>query len=223
MVLVRIAYAADLPTPDEAIRALDSGGGSAPANGGGARRPERVVCRAADGSCDAAAAEHAVIAAGAVDARDVGDAAAGCAAAGAAPAAAQRRLSTFPEIVALAAEKRDLAIKAALESDVRLVRAEDGRLEVALEPNAPRSLVNDLSRKLEQWTGRRWAVIVSNAAGAADPARAGAGAAEWLENSVQADPRVQDVMAKWPGAKLETVRRAAQAQADDSVPEPPPR
>ena len=79
------------------------------------------------------------------------------------PAAPQLRLSTFPEIVALAAEKRDLAIKAALENDVRLVRVEDGRLEVALEPNAPRSLVNDLSRKLEQWTGRRWTVIVSNA------------------------------------------------------------
>ena len=55
--------------------------------------------------------------------------------------------------------------KAALEADVRLVRIEDGRLEVALERNAARTLVNDLSRKLEQWTGRRWTVIVSNEAG----------------------------------------------------------
>ena len=46
--------------------------------------------------------------------------------------------------------------KAALEADMRLVRFEDGRLEVALEPNAARTLINDLSRKLEQWTGRRW-------------------------------------------------------------------
>ncbi len=48
---------------------------------------------------------------------------------------------------------------------MRLVRFEDGRLEVALERNAARGLVNDLSRKLEQWTGRRWTVIVSNEAG----------------------------------------------------------
>ncbi|MBX9827273.1 MAG: DNA polymerase III subunit gamma/tau, partial [Xanthobacteraceae bacterium] len=37
MVLVRIAYVADLPTPDEAIRAIDSGGGASPqpqGNGG---------------------------------------------------------------------------------------------------------------------------------------------------------------------------------------------
>jgi DNA polymerase-3 subunit gamma/tau len=136
-------------------------------------------------------------------------------------AAPLRRVSTFPEIVALATEKRDLAIKAALENDVRLVRAEDGRLEVALEPNAPGSLVNDLARKLEHWTGRRWAVIVSNS-DARPTLRAQAQEQQnALESSVQRDPRVQDVLAKWPGAKLETVRRAAQAQADESAPEPP--
>ena len=223
MILVRIAYAADLPTPDEAIRALESGGGSAPANGGGAG--------AGRGASSAAPRMEAAMPAqrsmpSSPPARSMPETSAMRQQAAPQPeqppATAQRRLSTFPEIVALAAEKRDLAIKAALEADVRLVRAEDGRLEVALEPNAPRSLVNDLSRKLEQWTGRRWAVIVSNAA-AQPTLRAQAQAQQnALENSVQQDPRVQDVMAKWPGAKLETVRRAAQAQADDSVPEPPP-
>ena len=40
MVLVRIAYAADLPTPDEVIRDIQSNGAAspAPANGGGAPR-----------------------------------------------------------------------------------------------------------------------------------------------------------------------------------------
>src|ERR1700753_1035952 len=35
MVLVRIAYVADLPTPDEAIRMLDQNGGSSPVIPGG--------------------------------------------------------------------------------------------------------------------------------------------------------------------------------------------
>ena len=136
--------------------------------------------------------------------------------------APQLRLSSFPEIVALAAEKRDISIKTALENDVRLVRVEDGRLEVAMEPQASRALVTDLSRKLEQWTGRRWTVIVSNAP-AQPTLRAQAQAQQnELENAVQADPRVQEVMAKWPGAKIEAVRRASQAQADDDIPEPPP-
>jgi DNA polymerase III subunit gamma/tau len=220
MVLVRIAYAADLPTPDEAIRALDNGG--APAGGGNGAGPARGASQASprmDTTMPPARASFAPppgrsapeTSAMRQQAMPQSDP----------QAAPHLRLSSFPEIVALAAEKRDLAIKAALESDVRLVRLEDGRLEVALEPNAPRSLVNDLARKLEQWTGRRWTVIVSNAV-AQPTLRAQAQAQQnELENAVQADPRVQDVMAKWPGAKIETVRRAPQAQADADLPEPP--
>jgi len=44
---------------------------------------------------------------------------------------------------------------------VRLVRCEDGRLEIGLEPTAGKTLVNDLARKLGQWTGRPWSVEVS--------------------------------------------------------------
>jgi DNA polymerase-3 subunit gamma/tau len=221
MILVRIAYAADLPTPDEAIRALESGSGLAPANGGGGGANRGAP--SAPPRMDAAMPPQRGMPS-APQARSMPETSAMRQTAPQPeqlPQEPHRRLSTFPEIVAMAAEKRDLAIKAALENDVRLVRAEDGRLEVALEPNAPRSLVNDLARKLEQWTGRRWAVIVSNAA-AQPTLRAQAQAQQnALETSVQADPRVQDVMTKWPGAKLETVRRAAQAQADENLPEPP--
>jgi DNA polymerase-3 subunit gamma/tau len=221
MVLVRIAYAADLPTPDEAVRALESAGSPAAAVGNGASG-----VRSAPSS--PSRMETAMPQPRASFAPATGRAAPETSAMrqpaplqGEPQAAPQLRLSSFPEIVALATEKRDLAIKAALENDVRLVRLEDGRLEVALEQNAPRSLVNDLSRKLEQWTGRRWTVIVSNAA-AQPTLRAQAQAQQnELENSVQADPRVQDVMAKWPGAKIEAVRRAPQAEPDADLPEPP--
>ena len=64
------------------------------------------------------------------------------------------RVTNFAELVALAGEKRDLQTKLALERDVRLVRFEDGKLEIALEPSAAKTLVNDLSRKFELWTGR---------------------------------------------------------------------
>ena len=57
-------------------------------------------------------------------------------------------------------------MKTALERDVRLVRCEDGKLEIALEPSARKTLVNDLSRKFSQWTGRRWMVVVSAEPGA---------------------------------------------------------
>ena len=220
MVLVRIAYAADLPTPDEALRAVGNGGAAAPAggNGAGGMRSAPASPPRMDTSMPSPRAQFAP-----APGRSAPEASA-MRQPVASPSEAQAphlRLTSFPEIVALAAEKRDLAIKAALENDVRLVRIEDGRLEVALEQNAPRSLVTDLSRKLEQWTGRRWIVTISNAP-AQPTLRAQAQAVQnELETAVQADPRVQDVMAKWPGAKLETVRRTPQVEASGDLPEPP--
>jgi DNA polymerase-3 subunit gamma/tau len=219
MVLVRIAYAADLPTPDEAIRALDGSPAPAPAGGNGASRAgsaspaPRMEAAPPPRASFSAASTRSATEASAVRQPTVLQVEA--------QSTPQLRLSSFPEIVALAAKNRDISAKISLENDVRLVRVEDGRLEIALEAHASRSLVSDLSRKLEQWTGRRWTVIVSNAP-AQPTLRAQAQAQQnELESAVQADPRVRDVMARWPGAKLETVRRAAQSQTESDIPEPP--
>ncbi len=111
-------------------------------------------------------------------------------------------LGSFEEIVALAQQKRDINMKLALERDVRLVRCEDGRLEIALEPSASKTLVHDLTRKLSAWTGKRWVVTVSQEAGAPTlRAQAEARQAE-MERGVQADPLVKAVLARFPGAKI---------------------
>jgi DNA polymerase III subunit gamma/tau len=114
-----------------------------------------------------------------------------------------RKISTFPELIALAGEKRDLMVRGALESDVRLIRIEDGRLELAMERTAARTLINDLQRKLEMWTGRRWAVIVSNAQGQATIREQQIEQKNERQRAAEADPRVQAVFAKFPGAKME--------------------
>ena len=133
-------------------------------------------------------------------------------------------LNTFADVVALAAEKRDISMKLALERDVRLVRCEDGQLEIALEQNAAKGLVHELQRKLDQWTGRRWIVVVSKEQG--EPTlRAQAEAQEAdLKRGVEADPLVQAVMKRFPGATIEAVTvpkpPEAEADADDFVPAP---
>jgi DNA polymerase III subunit gamma/tau len=131
------------------------------------------------------------------------------------------RITSFPQLVALAGEKRDLLTKGALESDVRLVRIEDGRLELALERNAARTLINDLSRKLEQWTGRRWTVIVSNEAGQPTLRSQSELAKNARERAAEADPRVQEVLARFPGAKVVEVRKlAAEPPDSDAIDDP---
>jgi DNA polymerase-3 subunit gamma/tau len=225
MVLVRLAYAADLPTPDEVIRSLD-GNTSAPGartagNGGAASRPNTPSASAPRfdsprGAPRAALAPAAQPADNPV--RRVVQAA---------PSAAAPTIGSFEELIALAAQKRDLGVKLALERDVRLVRCEDGRLEIALEPSAAKTLVNELSRKLLQWTGRQWMVIVSaETAHQTVKSQNEARQAE-LKTGVRADPLVQAVLARFPGAEIVGVRRPEPAAPlptgePEDVPEPPP-
>ncbi|MCC8983356.1 DNA polymerase III subunit gamma/tau, partial [Bradyrhizobium sp. 10BB] len=119
------------------------------------------------------------------------------------------RITSFPQLIALAGERRDIMTKAALEADVRLVRIEDGQLEIALEPKAQRALVTDLPRKLELWTGRRWTVIISNEAGQPTVRSQNELARSEHQRAAEADPRVQEVLARFPGTKVVEVRRLA--------------
>jgi len=199
MVLVRIAYAADLPTPDEVIRSLN-GESAMPAprpqgNGGGASAGPNASqsfaprFEAPRGTARAAvsprAAEDPVAQLGASE-----------------QAQPMLSLGTFEEIIALVAEKRDIGTRMALERDVRLVRCEDGQLEIALEPSAPRTFVHDLQRKLTGWTGKRWIVVVSKEQGAATMREQADAQRAEVERGVQADPLVQAVLNRFPGAKI---------------------
>jgi DNA polymerase-3 subunit gamma/tau len=111
-------------------------------------------------------------------------------------------LATFEDVVALAATRRDIAVKTALERDVRLVRCEDGKLELALEPSARRTLINDLSRKLSEWTGKRWMVVVSAETGAPTLKKQSEARDAELKHGVRADPLVQSVLSRFPGAEI---------------------
>jgi DNA polymerase-3 subunit gamma/tau len=203
MVLVRIAYAADLPTPDEVIRSFaESGSVSArPQNGGVAQQQSHVPRYEAPRASPRSSA--------AVSPRPADDPVARLDE----PAVVAPTLSigSFEELITLAADKRDIAVKMALERDVRLVRCEDGQLEIALEPNAQKTLVHDLQRKLTGWTGKRWIVVVSKEQGAPTMrAQAEAQQAE-IERGVQTDPLVQAVLNRFPGAKIVGVTQNADA------------
>jgi DNA polymerase-3 subunit gamma/tau len=213
MVLVRIAYAADLPTPDEVVRTLSGEEGAAPArpqgNGGG-------VSAAPSGSQSFAPRFEAPRAAprssAAVSPRPAEEPIAQ------AEAAPTLTLNSFEQIVALAAEKRDIAMRMALERDVRLVRCEDGQLEIGIEASAPKTLVHDLQRKLTAWTGKRWIVVVSKEQGAATMREQADNRQEALKVEVMKDPLVQAVLAKFPGATLgEITQRASDEEAPTDV------
>ena len=207
MVLVRIAYAADLPTPEDVIRSLDENG-----------QVSRVQAPAPAAS-PAAAASPPRFEAPRFEASRVETSRGGPRAAlapssdpsarlpAAEPSAPALVVGRFEDLIALAAQKRDLGVKLALERDVRLVRCEDGRLEIGLQQSAAKTLVNDLARKFSQWTNRRWMVVVSAEQGEATVKSQNETRQAELKTGVRADPLVQAVLARFPGAEIVDVRK----------------
>jgi len=211
MVLVRIAYVADMPTPDEAIRMIEQNGGASATIAPGAAPRGAPASTVSSMSASAARAPVAPRTEASVRTQPQ------MAAPEPLSASPALRITSFPQLVALAGEKRDLLTRAALEADVRLVRIEDGRLEVALEPNASRTMVTELSRKLEQWTGRRWTVVVSNEAGQATLREQNLVRKNERERAAEADPRVREVLARFPGTRIVEVRRLAAEPPESDI------
>lgn len=188
MVLIRLAYAADLPSPEELIEKLtnqptDSDPGpSAPSpNGGGG---------------------------GGFQARAIAPSVPASSAPQAAPRAEARAMpQSYEQIVALAGERRDIAVKHALESDIKPVSFEVGRIEVALTPTANPSIVSTLSARLKEWTGRPWLVTISTREIAAPTLREARRAAEnEARDAALEDPLVKAVMETFPGARLVNIK-----------------
>jgi DNA polymerase-3 subunit gamma/tau len=197
MLLVRLAYAADLPTPDEALRALQE-------EGEPARAPSPVSARPDPGARMAMTAEG-----------------------GGRPQAVPRaiapepvpsnvpRLSSLADIAALAGAKRDLSTKHAVENFLRPGPVEEGRIEVGLVKGAPGNLPTLLAAKLSEWTGRRWLVGISDSANGATLAETAAKQQDQLKRDARHDPLVEAVLAKFPGATIVGVRPPADL-ADDA-------
>jgi DNA polymerase-3 subunit gamma/tau len=206
MVLVRIAYAADLPTPDEVIRSLEGNGTPLPGP-----RPAPAGAAAPIASASRFEAPRVETSRGAPRAALVPSSAPAARLPEPEPAPPALVIGRFEELIALAAQRRDLGVKLALERDVRLVRCENGRLEIALEPSAAKTLVNDLARKFSQWTNRRWMVVVSAEPGQPTVKSQSEARQAELKSGVRADPLVQAVLARFPGAEIVGVREAAPA------------
>jgi DNA polymerase-3 subunit gamma/tau len=243
MVLVRLAYAANLPLPADLVRQLQS---AAPAAGtGGAPVPRG---RAERGAGSAASPSGDVVGAAAPAVRSASDGeglrapragpiAQGAtkpqrAMASAAPAAVlaqeppveaapeRPRPQSFRAVIGLCAERREAILQANLINNVHLVQFEPGRIELRLGPQAPANLPNRLGALLTEWTGSRWVVAISSETGAPTLGEQQAEAERRQRSEVMAHPLVQAAMAAFPGAVIEAIydRRAEAAVAAPAFP-----
>ncbi len=235
MVLVRLAYAADLPTPDEALRVLRDGSGAGATRGGTSAQGAPSSGNTAWNSGGAPMASVPAVQTAAMPSRGpVMAQASGLALASSMSgvATAQKtleapqaepiiRLRRFEDVVALAGERREIMLKTALERDVRLVRFEDGQIEFSLAEGGSRTLANDLTKALSAWTNRRWVVALSSEPGAPTLREQKEIAERELRAGIEAHPLVQTVLSRFPGAKIVDVHeRVETVTTSDDLPTP---
>jgi DNA polymerase-3 subunit gamma/tau len=226
MVLVRLAYVADLPVPGDLVRLLSSGEVGAPSPPPG----ERAGVRGQSAEPSPAPSPSHAFGAGPSLPRGAGEgsippvARATAIPIAAAPAQSQPEPGasaelepmpqSFAEVAALFDKRREALLRSHLWSHVHLVAFEPGRIECRLADGAPRDLANRLGQLLGEWTGARWIVAVSQAEGEPTCAEQEAQRASALRNEVAAHPLVRAVLDAFPGATIAAVReRYATAEA----------
>ena len=103
-----------------------------------------------------------------------------------------------------------------LRQSVHLVRFAPPVIEFRPTADAPRDLSARLAALLEAETGRRWTIALSNAEGDAHDRPGGGRAATVARETATNHPLVQAILETFPGAKIETLEVAQNAE-----PEPP--
>ena len=221
MVLVRLAYAAELPSPADLARMIHAGGGAKAAAGaptagpvlGGGGNGGGGSARASSGGGAAAAPSY-------VESEPV-------------PADAPRAEAgpmprNFAELVALFAARREAMLHTNLVHNVHLVHFEPGRLEFRPDDHAPRDLASRVGGLLGEWTGRRWVVSISREHGEDTLAGKAAAAERHARETAAMHPLVQAAKKLFPGARITRVTPSARAMPDadpaapDSAGEPHP-
>jgi DNA polymerase-3 subunit gamma/tau len=204
MALIRLAYAADLPGPEEALKRLQAGeapaGGASPGGpgggpGGGPSGGGGAVA-SGGGSTNAVARGFA-----APQPQSSSE-----------PVAV---LNTFEDMLALIEKKRDISLKLDVERFVRPISFRPGAIEYEPAPGAPPNLAQRLVGRLKDWTGERWLIAAQGGGGAESLWERQKREEREVRAEIEQDPFVKAVMATFPGAEILGIRTIPQAEAPE--------
>lgn len=178
MALIRLAYAADLPGPEEALKAIQSGQGL-PGGGGAGGGP-----RSGGGGGGGASAMLA--------ARPVQQ-----------PALPNPQ--NFEQVVALIGEKREITLQMDVERFVKVVSFKPGAITYEPAPGSPHDLARRLAGRLREWTGRTWLIAANGQGGGETLIEIEKKAKIARRLAVESDPFIVSLMDAFPGAEIKDI------------------
>lgn len=212
MAIIRLTHVADLPTPEELVKKLKDA--TPPPSGGPSGGPRAPAPQPSptNATSTTPAPTHATPSGP-------------TASAATAPVLAEEALAhyaRFEDVVDLIRTHRDVKLLVEVETGLRLVSYQPGRIEFSPSEAAPTDLAQRLGSRLQSWTGNRWTISVSNDAGAPTIAEVRDATELKTKQEAEAHPLVQAVIAAFPKATITEVRTADDLEQDaleDALPE----
>ncbi len=200
MLLIRLAYSADLPDPAELVRKIRQSGENsftaAPA-----------ASEASRGSLPASSSM--------VSSRQSSTAAAAPARETETIAQAAIHPQSMEDIVAILQDAGEHLLAGQVYHFVHPVKIAPGQLQIAVEPEAPAALAHNLGAALGKACGRRWVVLVATSEkGTPTLAELERSANESKLEEVRRLPLVQEIFSLFPGAEIVKIHR--KTREDDS-------
>ncbi len=71
------------------------------------------------------------------------------------------KIKSFKELVELTNRNKEMELKYDLERNVKLVKFEDGKIDINFNDKLNKSFIKKLSQNLFKWTGKRWIISLS--------------------------------------------------------------
>lgn len=195
MVLIRLAYAAELPPPADLIKDIKN---TAPV------------------AAPVAAPVHSPAPASS-DWGGVRAVAGGVPMTQAAPAPQGTVMfDTLADVVAYAYKQKEMLFAYNLQNCVSLVSFEQGKIEFYPMEHTPANLASDMAEKLKAWTGKTWLISVVNKQGGKTLLQEAQETKANLRKTMSANPVVSAVIMAFPGAKIDSIRERAEETDDTS-------
>ena len=215
MVIIRLCYVADMPTPEEAVRMIQNNpptpsggpGNGVPAGGGAGQMAQAVGAprMGTSGPSGAAPTAMRVVNGGLAQAKNQ-------------PQVQEETKAdpqSFQEVVDLTEEMKDIMLKTQLMYNVHLVSFEPGKIEFRPGDHASDKLAGTLKQFLDTHTNRTWGVsIARHASGDITLAQVRDEVEAKRKHEVSQHPLVNEILTTFPGSVIEKVHEIKLDQTD---------